>query len=303
MADKSIRKEINQIINVLKDSDEAPSDEVLELIDDIQEEISKQETNKKENFNDELISKIKSLVKSSLESKLVSIQSATSIISALKELKIETPIVNVPTPQVKVTVPEVKIPPINVKVPHITVPKTEIKYPDSMGINKPSWLYEIFSPIVKKLDEIKNKLVFQTFKLPTRARDAIPVRLSDGEKFYRAMGGMVSAIAGGFSFRNSKNETRQALIDEDDHIQTDILTSALPTGAATSSNQTSGDQQTKIKETAPTDVTKVNSSSVLAYDVDDQLITITKTIGVTSYTKTLTWTDGVLTDIGVWIEV
>ena len=128
MVDKSIRKEINQIINVLKDSDEVPSDELMELIDEIQDELSSQEKNKKENFNDELISKIKLLVKSSLENKIVSIQSATSIISALKELKIETPIVNVPTPQVKVIVPEIKLPPINVKVPYISVPKTEIKY-------------------------------------------------------------------------------------------------------------------------------------------------------------------------------
>ena len=59
-------------------------------------------------------------------------------------------------------------------------------------------------------------------------------------------------------------------------------------------------EQTKIKETAPTDATKTNPSLVLAYDVDGNLSTITKTIDSTSYVKTLTYTDGVLTNVSEW---
>ena len=103
--------------------------------------------------------------------------------------------------------------------------------------------------------------MFQVFKLPTRARDAIPVRLSDGEKFYRAMGGITSAIAGGFS---------------------------LPTGAATSANQIDGSQVSKIKETIPTDETKSNASYVLTRNDSGYITSIACLIGATTYTKTIT---------------
>jgi len=46
-----------------------------------------------------------------------------------------------------------------------------------------------------------------------------------------------------------------------------------------------------------------NASFVLAYDESDQLTTVTKTVGTTSYQKTLTWADGVLTAVSVWSEV
>ena len=46
-----------------------------------------------------------------------------------------------------------------------------------------------------------------------------------------------------------------------------------------------------------------NASLVLAYDVDGNLSTITKTVGVVVSTKTLTYTEGVLTNISAWSEV
>ena len=43
-----------------------------------------------------------------------------------------------------------------------------------------------------------------------------------------------------------------------------------------------------------------NPSMTLAYDGSGNLITLTKTIGSTVYTKTFTWADGRLTDISTW---
>jgi len=69
---------------------------------------------------------------------------------------------------------------------------------------------------------------------------------------------------------------------------------------ATSANQTNGTQQTKVKETAPTDATKVNDSLVLSYDGSNNLTTIAKTIDGVTYTKTLTYTGSNLTGVSSW---
>lgn len=73
-----------------------------------------------------------------------------------------------------------------------------------------------------------------------------------------------------------------------------------PTGLATDSNQTNGNQVTKVKETAPTDSTKTNPSLALSYDANGNLTGMSMTIGATTYNKTLTWTSGNLTNISSW---
>jgi len=47
-------------------------------------------------------------------------------------------------------------------------------------------------------------------------------------------------------------------------------------------------------ETAPTDASKVNASVVLSYNAAGDLIVIEKTIGVTTYTKTISNVDEVV---------
>ena len=59
---------------------------------------------------------------------------------------------------------------------------------------------------------------------------------------------------------------------------------------------------TTSNDVAPTDTTKNNPSYALSYDASDQLGTVEMTIGTVAYTKTLTWTDGVLTAVGSWEE-
>lgn len=59
---------------------------------------------------------------------------------------------------------------------------------------------------------------------------------------------------------------------------------------------------TTVSTSQPLPIEGQNPSLVLAYD-SGNVSTITKTIGTESYRKTLTWTDGVLTNISVWEEV
>ena len=75
------------------------------------------------------------------------------------------------------------------------------------------------------------------------------------------------------------------------------------TGFATSDNQTNGTQQTKIKETVPTDPTKTNPSTVLSY-TGANLTAITETIAGVQYRTTLTY-DGsnVLTNISAAVQI
>ena len=79
--------------------------------------------------------------------------------------------------------------------------------------------------------------------------------------------------------------------------------STLAEQQAQTANQTDGTQVTQIKETVPTDALNNNGSAVLGYDGNGDLSTITKTIGVVSYVKTLTYTTRVLTGISAWSVV
>ena len=72
---------------------------------------------------------------------------------------------------------------------------------------------------------------------------------------------------------------------------------AVETGLATSAIQTDGTQQAKVKETVPTDATKNNSSTALLYDGNGDLQYIDETISGTTYRTTLTYTARVLVGI------
>lgn len=57
-----------------------------------------------------------------------------------------------------------------------------------------------------------------------------------------------------------------------------------------------------VKNVGDSGSTTENASLVLAYDVDGNISTITKTVGTTVSVKTLTYTDGILTNISAWVE-
>lgn len=57
-----------------------------------------------------------------------------------------------------------------------------------------------------------------------------------------------------------------------------------------------------VKDVSGSTAAAENASFVLAYDVDGNLSTITKTVGAVVSVKTLTYTDGILTNISTWVE-
>lgn len=91
-----------------------------------------------------------------------------------------------------------------------------------------------------------------------------------------------------------------------DGLEVEVKASALPTGAATSSNQTDGSQVTQIKETVPTNVLNNNASLVIsnADSVVASTKTLNKTIGATSYLKTLSMNAaGDVIQVSAWSEI
>jgi len=67
--------------------------------------------------------------------------------------------------------------------------------------------------------------------------------------------------------------------------------------------QTNGTQVSKIKQTVPTDTLNNNASYSVAYNGDNTINYITKTIGTTNYRKTFTYSSGSLVGISSWVVV
>ena len=124
----------------------------------------------------------------------------------------------------------------------------------------------------------------------------IPVRLTDGKEFYKAIEEFYQTVTSNITFALQNGQKSFALVDTDKHMQVDVLT--MPS--------TNGSQVTKIKETAPTDSTKTNASLTIpnADMVEATTEVFTKTIGLTSYTKTLSINVGGDTiAVSAWVEV
>lgn len=211
-------KEIDGLISTIKKSGEAPSDELLALIDDISTDIDAIKEKEKAKSAQELLSKLDALIKTTTDGGNISETTAKNIIEAIHNIKIETP-----PPQVTVSPPKVNVTVPPIKVPGVTVPQTKVQFPDEIAVKKPSWIAGLFTlePILGTLKEIRDKIVFET--LPRDATDPVAVRLSDGEKFYRAVGGLAAAITSLFPFIKSDGKEKQALVDDDGHQQMDVL--------------------------------------------------------------------------------
>lgn len=131
-------------------------------------------------------------------------------------------------------------------------------------------------------------------KWPKEPKDAIPVVLTDKTKkeFYNALASIASNFLGGFDTSSlASKELQDSLLEAIVEIQSDL---------------TNGNQVSKILETPPIDPTKVNPSLTIsnADMTPDSTKTITKTIGSTSYIKTLTYNaGGDLISISAWVEV
>ena len=307
--ENNLKQEIDDLIELVKKSNTTISDEMKSLISDVERQINQKEYKDREQFNKNIVRIVSEMVKAFADNKSLYSNASKEIIDAINNLKIEVPTVTVTPPVVNVPdikIPEIKIPPINIpkiatpRIPEIKIPK--ISMPDEMNIKKPSWLSEIFNfkPITDKLNEIKDKLIFPKTELPTDPRKPVAVRLSDGDKFYKAVGGMVSAIGSSFPFQDSKKNNKPALVNDDGSLNIKEISPVTPiTGFSTSAKQ---DTQTTLLQGIAgmipsaydtifinyTDSTKVTVSTYVFKLGAATVATITPTSASTSdtYTKT-----------------
>lgn len=257
----NIIKELDALIKQLESGEISPTPEILVLIEDLSDEIeviqSKKSVEDKSKYNEVLFAKLDKLMKVTSDNKETSSEVVKNIVSAVEKIKIEAPKVNVSPPKVEVTVPETKMP----KMPKIEVNPTPLTVPNEFKLKKPNWLAGLFNlkAIIGKLSEISKKII--PFKLPLFADEAVPVRLSDGEKFYRALGGS-SGAASIPTYKNSQGEVKQGLVDDQGHVQTDIKSSALPSGASTSAKQLLNDHDVTVSNMIPAVETGLATSAI-----------------------------------------
>jgi hypothetical protein len=69
------------------------------------------------------------------------------------------------------------------------IPKAIIKIPDSVNIRQLSWMRDVVEDLKKEIRAIGDSV--KNFKLPTGPKNGIPVRLTDGEEFYKAVADVV----------------------------------------------------------------------------------------------------------------
>ena len=92
--------------------------------------------------------------------------------------------------------------------------------PDKVTVRRPTWLKEIFiiKPIIDLLKGIRRSI--DTLKFPQRSSEPVSVRLSDGQKFYRALGGGRGGVVGG---------TGGGVMQDSILTQLQVLNSLIPT--------------------------------------------------------------------------
>ena len=207
--------EVDKLIAEAKSGKEIPSD-VINKLDDIAVDLKK---HKEDKLSKEQDKRQKELLK------------------AIKEIKIEVPDIVVP----KIEVPETKIPEIKVEVPEVKIP--EIKPPELPEINIPEVklptivVPEIQVPEIKVPKVVVPPIKFPKFpafpkfpkfpEFPTKATKPMSVRLSDGNRFYKAIGNAMSTLGNLQTFATSDNSKKPALVDDDGHVQVDVQSTAV----------------------------------------------------------------------------
>ncbi len=113
-------------------------------------------------------------------------------VSNLKDIPKPDPVVIPPYPK------EMRVSNLS-EIPLPEIPKfPEFRFPESIGIKKPAWLPMLFvplRPIKELLEDISEKI--KPMKWPTKADEAIPVRLTDGKNFINQLTQWVQTNGGG----------------------------------------------------------------------------------------------------------
>lgn len=166
------------------------------------------------------------LLQKRLEVRLVNFQKRLDDLKLPEKVKVE---VDNPVTEVRVSnlgeMPEF---PSQIKVSNLKeIPASVINIPKEVDILKPRWLEEVLKRVLKDFT-IQQLAEAVAKSLPKEASDAISVRLSDGEQFYKALDTIVQEIKGGGGgsnpFQKANSEPRPALIDDDRHVQVDVVT-------------------------------------------------------------------------------
>lgn len=180
---KTIQKHIDELVEKVDDGEVTLPPEAIDLLDEIVNYATLVKAKDKTKPIEEMVGKLDSLILTITTGSQTSTeavkQSHSELLEAIKQIKID-----VASPEVNVAPPQV-----NVKVPPVRVPPSEITLPKEMSIEKPSWLSGLVNlkPVIESIESLKK--AFPSFNFPTSASKPMSVRLSDGEKFYRAMGG------------------------------------------------------------------------------------------------------------------
>lgn len=248
-----IKKHIDELIEKVDGGEMTISPEVADLLDEIVNYATIIKAKDKTKPLEDLISRLDGLIETinngSTESKESIKISNSELLEAIKQLKID-----VASPQVNVAAPEV-----TVKVPPIHVPPSEITLPKEMSIEKPSWISGLFNlkPITDAIADLKKS--FLAFTFPTLAKKPMSVRLSDGEKFYKAIGGLSSSFGGMIpSFTDSDNVPKPGLVSSDGHVQVDVVGGDIQIGAVEIKDGTNNNRaDVNDASTARTSATKV----------------------------------------------
>jgi len=219
----TIKKLIDDLIKEVTSDGETPSDDFLDELEGISNDLISVKEKEKSKQVQELNNKLDALIEVATESGELSSVTTKQIVDAIEKIKIDTPApsVNVAPPKVEVIVPPIKVP--TIIIPEIKIPPTQVSFPKEIETKKPSWVSDLIQlkPITERLDAIKKSIV--GFILPRSADDPVSVRLSDGEKFYRALGGLASSVGNFLSFKKADNTQQAALVDDDSHVQVDVL--------------------------------------------------------------------------------
>lgn len=224
---KSILKEIDSLI-----AKGGASKKVMNLLDGIADDLEKKKMVKNKKERTDLINKVFDKM-SDIESALKSDKLDTKEILA----KTTEAIRSMDAPQVTVKPPEVKVNVPQAKAPVVNVPPNP-PFPKEINVKKPSWFS--LKSIIDQLRAIKKTIT--DIRFPS---DPIAVKLTHDGKTYRAMGGS-SGVASIPTFKNSDGEVKQGLVDGDYHLQADVLSSELPTGAATAAKQLADDHKVTV---------------------------------------------------------
>jgi hypothetical protein len=223
----TLSKDLDKIINQVKEGKVSLSNKDLKLINEIGSKIKK--AKQEESNRQELLKKFDDVIESNKE-----------LVENIKNIKID--VASAKVDPIEVKIPEIKIP--DIKLPTINVPKVEIPeiiiptpLPPIVNINT--------DLLIENLGLIREAVGMINLSLPTTAKNPISVRLSDGEKFYKAVGSLVSAVSNNLIFKDSTNMAKAALVDGDGHQQVDVLSlpdvkvSEIPlaNGAATEDKQ------------------------------------------------------------------